>query len=43
VRQADRIYVLEAGQISEQGTHDELLRNSGGKYSKLVRLQLQKA
>jgi subfamily B ATP-binding cassette protein HlyB/CyaB len=29
VRQADRIYVIEMGQISEQGTHHELLGLKG--------------
>ena len=29
VRQAHRIYVIERGEIVEQGTHDDLLRNSG--------------
>jgi subfamily B ATP-binding cassette protein HlyB/CyaB len=29
VRQAHRIYVIEKGEIIEQGTHDELLRTSG--------------
>lgn len=34
VRQADRVYVLEDGKISEQGHHDELI-NSGGLYTRL--------
>lgn len=29
VRQAHRIYVIERGEVVEQGTHDDLLRNSG--------------
>lgn len=29
VRQANRIYVIERGELVEQGTHDDLLRNSG--------------
>lgn len=34
VRQADRVYVFEGGQISEQGSHDELLGQQG-LYSRL--------
>ena len=34
VKQADRVYVFESGEIIEQGEHDELMRN-GGLYSKL--------
>jgi len=34
VRQADRVFVFEAGQIIEEGRHTELLE-SGGLYSKL--------
>jgi len=41
IRQADRIYVLDQGQIIEQGTHHELLENSQGTYNNLVKLQLQ--
>jgi ATP-binding cassette subfamily B protein len=39
VRNADRIFFLEAGALVEQGTHDELLA-LGGRYAELYRLQL---
>jgi ATP-binding cassette subfamily B protein/subfamily B ATP-binding cassette protein MsbA len=38
VRQADRIVVLEAGTVTEEGTHDELIAR-GGTYASLCRLQ----
>ncbi|WP_020576214.1 ABC transporter ATP-binding protein [Actinopolymorpha alba] len=38
VRDADRICVLEAGRIVEQGNHDQLLR-LGGRYATMFRLQ----
>lgn len=38
VRQADCIHLMEAGQIVESGTHDELLARNGG-YAALWRLQ----
>ncbi|MCT0219570.1 ABC transporter ATP-binding protein/permease [Synechococcus sp. CS-1329] len=38
VRHADRIVVLEQGQIVEQGRHDDLLRR-GGAYARLWRVQ----
>ncbi len=38
VRMADRILVLEAGQIAEQGSHAELV-NLGRKYAELFELQ----
>jgi ATP-binding cassette subfamily B protein len=38
VRKADRIVVMEAGQIVEQGTHDQLSR-SDGLYARLAALQ----
>jgi ATP-binding cassette subfamily B protein len=40
VRRADRILVVEAGQIVESGRHDELLRK-GGRYASFCRLQLE--
>jgi subfamily B ATP-binding cassette protein MsbA len=39
VRDADRIVVLEGGEVREVGRHDELLRQSGGLYSRLHELQ----
>jgi subfamily B ATP-binding cassette protein MsbA len=36
VRDADIIYVLEAGRVVEQGAHDEL-RARGGRYAELLR------
>jgi ABC-type multidrug transport system fused ATPase/permease subunit len=38
VRNADRIYLLHEGRVTEQGTHRELLA-SGGRYAQLYELQ----
>ena len=39
VRDANRIVVMERGQVAEVGSHDELLRDAQGIYSHLYRLQ----
>jgi subfamily B ATP-binding cassette protein MsbA len=39
VRQANRIVVLDGGEIRETGTHDELLKRPGGLYARLYELQ----
>jgi ABC-type multidrug transport system fused ATPase/permease subunit len=41
IRSADKIYVIENGQVAEQGKHDELLNISGGIYANLVELQMK--
>ena len=38
VRNADRIYVLQSGRVTEAGTHDELM-GVEGHYAELFRLQ----
>jgi subfamily B ATP-binding cassette protein HlyB/CyaB len=40
VRDANRIIVMERGQIAEQGTHAELLKNENGIYRHLYQLQI---
>jgi ATP-binding cassette, subfamily B, bacterial len=42
VRHADRIHVLEAGRVVEQGVHDELV-TAGGLYAALWRVQTGEA
>ena len=39
VRKADRIVVLDRGQVVESGSHAELLQREAGQYSRLYRLQ----
>jgi len=39
IRKADRIIVLEKGQVAESGSHSELAHVKGGLYAKLLKLQ----
>ena len=39
VRDADQIVVMERGEVSEVGSHQELLRNPAGIYTHLYTLQ----
>ncbi len=41
IRNVDRIYVMEKGQIVEQGTHRELLERVDGAYAALAKLQFE--
>jgi len=43
VRNADRIFVLENGELIEQGTHDDLARALNGTYASLWRVQTGEA
>jgi len=38
VRSAERIYVLDAGRVTEEGSHDELMERDG-RYAEMFRLQ----
>jgi len=40
IKKVDRIYVIDKGRITEQGTHEELLNDDTGTYSNLIRLQM---
>lgn len=39
VRNADRIIVIQKGQVAEEGTHDELETRMGGVYAGLIQQQ----
>jgi len=39
IKKADKIVVLENGEIVEQGNHTELSKKDGGLYAKLIKLQ----
>lgn len=43
IQKADNIIVMDAGEILEQGTHDELLTNTNGYYKNLYEVQFLKA
>lgn len=38
IKNADKIYVIEKGEVVESGTHDELIKKNG-EYSKLYNMQ----
>ena len=40
VRKADKILVIEKGQIVEMGKHEELLKKPDGAYKKLYEMQI---
>ncbi len=39
IKKADKIVVLEEGDIVEEGSHLQLSKKNGGLYSKLLKLQ----
>jgi len=41
IRKADKILVIENGQIVEQGTHEDLSLNENGLYANLLKLQFE--
>jgi ATP-binding cassette, subfamily B, bacterial len=43
IRNVDTIYVLKEGEVSEQGSHDELVLIENGIYANLVKLQFENA
>jgi ATP-binding cassette, subfamily B, bacterial len=43
IRNVDTIYVLKEGEVSEQGSHDELVLIENGIYANLVKLQFDNA
>lgn len=41
LRKADRLVILDKGQIVEEGTHEQLSAKEGGTYAKLIRMQTE--
>ena len=41
IRKADKIVVLQKGEVVEMGTHQELMANDSGLYQKLSKLQYE--
>ena len=41
IKNADKILVIDQGQIIEEGTHKTLLQTDNGLYRKLTELQLE--
>ncbi len=41
ITHADRIVVLEDGEILEEGTHEELMQRHRGRYQEMVSTQMQ--
>jgi len=41
LRKADRLVILDKGEITEQGTHEELISKEHGLYAKLLRMQTE--
>ena len=39
IQNAHQIYVFEKGNVIEQGTHETLMANEGGKYEQMVKSQ----
>ncbi len=39
LQQADRLFVIDKGQLVEKGTHSELVKKENGVYAKLVKMQ----
>ena len=40
IRKADTIFVVDEGRVAEEGSHQDLLEDSSGFYSRLVKMQL---
>ena len=43
IRKADKIIVIDKGEVRESGTHEELMLNTNGMYYNLIRLQMDLA